>query len=139
MRPRWPIRGGDGRKDGWTDGRTDVSKFPPVSYRTSALWGRCPKRKEGKTKRKRGGGVAEFALIQFIKGPASGNRTTPAISLIKLSLVTLLLFLLYEVMKRKSYSIMAAITVRAKDRTAAPIWATSYLVRKHCKNDFILF
>ena len=30
---------------GWgTDGRTDVSKFPPVSYRTSALWGRCPKR-----------------------------------------------------------------------------------------------
>ena len=38
----------DGRKDGWTDGRkdgrTDVSKFPPVFYRTSALWGRCPKR-----------------------------------------------------------------------------------------------
>ena len=30
------------------DGRTDVSKFPPVFYRTSALWGRCPKRKEGK-------------------------------------------------------------------------------------------
>ena len=30
----------DGRTDGWTDGR----KFPPVSYRTSALWGRCPKR-----------------------------------------------------------------------------------------------
>ena len=25
------------------DGRTDVSKFPPVFYRTSALWGRCPK------------------------------------------------------------------------------------------------
>ena len=24
------------------DGRTDVSKFPPVFYRTSALWGRCP-------------------------------------------------------------------------------------------------
>ena len=27
------------------DGRTDVWKFPPVFYRTSALWGRCPKRK----------------------------------------------------------------------------------------------
>ena len=35
----------DGRKDGRKDGRTDVSKFPPVSYRTSALWGRCPKRR----------------------------------------------------------------------------------------------
>ena len=23
--------------------RTDVWKLPPVSYRTSALWGRCPK------------------------------------------------------------------------------------------------
>ena len=33
----------EGRKDGRTDGRTDVSKFPPVFYRTSALWGRCPK------------------------------------------------------------------------------------------------
>ena len=42
-------KGGDGRteggKDGRKDGRTDVSKFPPVSYRTSALWGRCPKRR----------------------------------------------------------------------------------------------
>ena len=36
--------GTDGRKDGRTDGRTDVWKFPPVFYRTSALWGRCPKR-----------------------------------------------------------------------------------------------
>ena len=24
------------------DKRTDVSKFPPVFYRTSVLWGRCP-------------------------------------------------------------------------------------------------
>ena len=31
--------GGDGR----TDVRTDVWKFTPVSYSTSALWGRCPK------------------------------------------------------------------------------------------------
>ena len=39
------LKGGtDGRKDGRKDGRTDVSKFPPVFYRTSALWGRCPKR-----------------------------------------------------------------------------------------------
>ena len=37
-------RGGDGWKDGRTEGRTDVSRFPPVFYRTSALWGRCPKR-----------------------------------------------------------------------------------------------
>ena len=29
---------------GGVDGRTDVWKFTPVSYRTSALWGRCPKR-----------------------------------------------------------------------------------------------
>ena len=33
------LGGGDGR----TDGRTDVWKFTPVSYRISALWGRCPK------------------------------------------------------------------------------------------------
>ena len=32
----------DGRTDGWMDGRTDIWKFTPVSYRTSALWGRCP-------------------------------------------------------------------------------------------------
>ena len=31
---------------GHTDGRMDVWKFTPVSYRTSALWGRCPKRKK---------------------------------------------------------------------------------------------
>ena len=30
---------------GQTDGRMDVWKFTPVSYRTSALWGRYPKRK----------------------------------------------------------------------------------------------
>ena len=41
-------RGGDGR----TDVRTDVRKFTPVSYRTSALWGRCPKRKKGKEEKK---------------------------------------------------------------------------------------
>ena len=29
---------------GKTYGQTDVRKFTPVSYRTSALWGRCPKR-----------------------------------------------------------------------------------------------
>ena len=34
---------GGGRMYGRTDGRTDVWKFTPVSYRTSALWGRCPK------------------------------------------------------------------------------------------------
>ena len=31
---------------GQMDVRTDVRKFTPVSYRTSALWGRCPKRKK---------------------------------------------------------------------------------------------
>ena len=39
LRLRW-LRG-DGRTDGRTeerkDGQTDISKFPPVSYRTSAL------------------------------------------------------------------------------------------------------
>ena len=32
---------------GGTDGRTDVWKFTPVFYRSSVLWGRCPKRKRG--------------------------------------------------------------------------------------------
>ena len=44
----WGLRGSSGggtygRTDGRMDGRTDVWKFTPVSYRTSALWGRCPK------------------------------------------------------------------------------------------------
>ena len=33
---------------GGMDRRTDIWKFTPVSYRTSALWGRCPKRKHEK-------------------------------------------------------------------------------------------
>ena len=33
----------EGPRGGWTYGRTDVRKFIPVSYRTLALWGRCPK------------------------------------------------------------------------------------------------
>ena len=37
------ILGFDGQGGG-TYGRTDVWKLPPVSYRTSALWGRCPKK-----------------------------------------------------------------------------------------------
>ena len=32
------------------DGRTDIWKFTSVSYRTSALWGRCPKRRKGGAK-----------------------------------------------------------------------------------------
>ena len=35
---------GDVRMYGCTDARTDERKFTPVSYRTLALWGRCPKR-----------------------------------------------------------------------------------------------
>ena len=35
-------RGADKRMDG----QMDVWKFPPVFYRTPALWGRCPKRKK---------------------------------------------------------------------------------------------
>ena len=38
------LGGGNVRTDGQTDGWTDVRKFTPVSYRTSALWGRCPKK-----------------------------------------------------------------------------------------------
>ena len=37
----WVLNGPGG--GGWKDVRTDVWKFPPVFYRTSALWGRCPK------------------------------------------------------------------------------------------------
>ena len=40
----WKAWGGDGRKDG----RTDVWRFTPVSYKTSALWGRCPKSNSSK-------------------------------------------------------------------------------------------
>ena len=32
---------GEGGMDGWTDGRTSGNS--PVAFRTSALWGRCPK------------------------------------------------------------------------------------------------
>ena len=35
----------DRHMDGQTDGRLDAWIFTPVSYRTSALMGRCPKRK----------------------------------------------------------------------------------------------
>ena len=35
-------KGGDGRMDRRMDGHL---KIPPVSYRTSALWGRCPKKR----------------------------------------------------------------------------------------------
>ena len=40
--------------DGWTDGQTDIWKFPLVSYSISALKGRCLKRKEGRIERKEG-------------------------------------------------------------------------------------
>ena len=36
-------KGGDEWRDGQTDGKTEVWKFPPVFYRTLALWGPCPK------------------------------------------------------------------------------------------------
>ena len=38
--------GRDGQTDGQMYGRADIWKFTPVSYRTSALWGCCPKRIE---------------------------------------------------------------------------------------------
>ena len=71
--------------------------------------------------------MTESALIQNVEGPASGNRTTAALCPIKDLLVTLLFFILYEVKKRQCYNFMAVITVRAKDLTVAPIWATPYL------------
>ena len=37
------VNGGVGRKDGRKDGQMDVTKFPPVFYRTSALWGHYPR------------------------------------------------------------------------------------------------
>ena len=45
--------GGDVRMDGRTYVRTDLRKFTPVSYRTSALWGHCPKRGLGSFNRTR--------------------------------------------------------------------------------------
>ena len=36
----------EGLKNGRTERRTDILKFPPVFDRTLALWGRCPKREE---------------------------------------------------------------------------------------------
>ena len=56
-----PERGrfGPGKPQGgtyiWTDGlrygERDAKKFTPLSYRTSALWGRCPKREERRNKK----------------------------------------------------------------------------------------
>ena len=40
----------NGGGDGWKDRRTDIWKFPPVFYRTSACWDRCPKRDKKKLK-----------------------------------------------------------------------------------------
>ena len=80
-----------------------------------------------KERRKEEERVTESALIQCFKGPASGVRTTPAISPSNLLLITLLSFLAYEENKIKCYNNMSAITVRVKELTAAPIWATSYL------------
>ena len=40
--PDLGLSGLGGGTYGRTDVRTDVRKFTPVSYRTSALWGRCP-------------------------------------------------------------------------------------------------
>ena len=41
----------DRRTDGWKDGRTEgwTSGNSPVFYRTSALWGRCPKKDKSRT------------------------------------------------------------------------------------------
>ena len=45
-----PERGLGGGTDVRTEGRKDVRNLPPVSYRTSALWGRCPKRRKMRIK-----------------------------------------------------------------------------------------
>ena len=42
LRPERGLGGGDRCTYGWTD----IWKSTPESYRTSALWGRCPKRFE---------------------------------------------------------------------------------------------
>ena len=70
--------------------------------------------------------MTESALIQNVEGPASGNITTAALSPIKLPPCNVVVFYSYEVKKRKCYDFMAALTVRAKAHTAAPIWATSW-------------
>ena len=59
--------GGGGRTDGRMDGRMYVI-FAPVSYRTSALWGRCPKRNVNevqKDKEKRVKAKAAKGMIFF--------------------------------------------------------------------------
>ena len=51
---------------GRTDVRTDVWKFTPVSYRTSVLWGRCPKKGVKVEKRQRGKkGVKVGVIAKF--------------------------------------------------------------------------
>ena len=91
------------------------------------------KRKEGKEERgrereRRKERVTESALIQSFKGPNGGITTTPVISRINWLIITLLYFLAYEEKKRECYQTMSAITVRVAELTAAPIWATSYLL-----------
>ena len=41
---------GDRQMDGQMEGHRYVTKFTPMSYRTPALWGRCPKRTKGQKK-----------------------------------------------------------------------------------------
>ena len=55
-----------GGTNGRMDGRTDVRKFTPVSYRTSALWGRCPKSsKTPKKKEDRPTYVSDVTYVLF--------------------------------------------------------------------------
>ena len=53
----------NGQTDGWTEERTDgwmnIWKFTPVPYRTSALWGRCPKKRWKENKRE------QFPVMTF--------------------------------------------------------------------------
>ena len=43
LRPKRGLGGTDVGIDVQTDVQTDIRKFTPVSHRTSALWGCCPK------------------------------------------------------------------------------------------------
>ena len=68
--------GTEGWTDGRTDGRTDIWKFTPVSYRTSALWGRCPKRRTMLDTRQ--------PLTWVGRGDVGGHKTIWAVKSIKI-------------------------------------------------------
>ena len=64
-----------GGMEGRMEERIDVWKFTPLSYRTSALWGRCPKREEKEKENKRRLQREEGEKMGRVMGQKKGDGT----------------------------------------------------------------